>query len=65
MPPPVLTLAAATPVIGTTIAISSMMTIIVVVTAVARTRDAAIAMRTIVALNIATLTTTVEVLFDN
>ncbi len=56
MPPP----AAVTPVVGTTIAIASMMTIFVVVTAVAQTHDTAIAMRTIVI-----LTTTVEVSFDD
>ncbi len=51
------------PVVGTTIAIVSMMTIVIVVTAVARTRNAAIAMQTIVALDIMISTTTVEVSF--
>ncbi len=51
------------PVVGTTIAIASMMTIVIIVTAVVRTRDAAIAMQTIVALDIVVSTTTVEVSF--
>ena len=55
--------AAATPVVGTTIAIASMKTIVVVVTAVERMRDTAIAMRTIVALDIVISTTTVEASF--
>ena len=51
------------PVIGTTIAIASMMMIVIIVTAVARTHDAAIAMQTIVALDIVISTMTVEVSF--
>ncbi len=51
------------PVVGTTITIASMMTIVIVVTAVAQTRDAAIAMQTIVVLDIVISTTTVEVSF--
>ena len=51
------------PVIGTTIAIATMMTIVIIVTAVVRTRDAAIAMQTIVALDIVISTMTVEVSF--
>ncbi len=51
------------PVVGTTIAITLMMTIVIIVTAVAPTRDAAIAMQTIVELDIVILTMTVEVSF--
>ncbi len=51
------------PVIGTTIAVASMMMIVVILTAVARMRDASIAMQTIVALDIVISTTTVEASF--
>ena len=51
------------PVVGATIAVASMMTTVVIVTAVARTHDASIAMQTIVALDIVISTTTVEASF--
>jgi hypothetical protein len=51
------------PVVGATITVASMMTIVVIVTTVARTRNASIAMQTIVALDIVISTTTVEASF--